>query len=850
MLASPALLPIFNALPGAYLLLSPDLLIEAVSDDYLAATLTQREHLLERYLFDAFPDNPQAPEANAMRNVRASLTQVLATGQPHEMAVQHYDVPDPAHPGQFVERHWQPLNTPVLDTQGQVIHIIHKVVNVTAQVHAATQLHESQTREQAALAEIDRERRQWQAIVNQAPVAIGFFEGSELRITAANHLLRAIWNRTQHDVVGHPLLDAVPELQGQGFAELLNRVRETQMPIAGTEVPAQLPRDGQLATTYYNFVCQPLYDNQATVIGALSVTIEVTEQVLARQRLEQQERQTSLLNEQLATANEELKATNEELLASNSALFRTQQDLSQLNEQLEARIAARTQDLTRAQAQTEWQRNRLEQLFLQAPAAICILGGPDLIYELVNPSYQQLFPGRQLLGQPIRTALPEIADNSVYQAFRSVYTTGITHEEKSLLIPFARPNDGQLENRYFNYIQQARYDEAGHIDGVLVFAFEVTTQVLAQQASEHAAQQMRLLTDALPVFIGYIDNERQYQFANQAYRSWFRKDPKSLLGRYVWEVVGQAAYQNIRGYMDQALTGEEVHFEVEMPYRPGFTKYIRTSFVPDVQAGQVVGFYTLVTDVTEEVVARQEVEALNRELATANQQLTRTNIDLDSFIYTASHDLKSPISNIEGLLVALRHELPAADSQVGDVPAILHLMQDSIARFTRTIAHLTEISRLQKEHNQPTQEVVLARVVTEVCLDLTTQIKEADATLDVQLPADVTILFSEKNLRSIVYNLLSNALKYRSSKRALQVRIAYQALEAHQVLEVQDNGLGLDLTQAGSNLFAMFKRLHSHVEGTGIGLYMVKRIIENAGGHIEVQSQLDVGSTFSVYFPR
>jgi signal transduction histidine kinase len=62
--------------------------------------------------------------------------------------------------------------------------------------------------------------------------------------------------------------------------------------------------------------------------------------------------------------------------------------------------------------------------------------------------------------------------------------------------------------------------------------------------------------------------------------------------------------------------------------------------------------------------------------------------------------------------------------------------------------------------------------------------------------------------------------------------------------------LGLDLTQAGSNLFAMFKRLHSHVEGTGIGLYMVKRIIENAGGHIEVQSQLDVGSTFSVYFPR
>ncbi|MFC7671302.1 PAS domain-containing protein [Hymenobacter humi] len=83
----------FNALPGAYLLLTPEGVIEAASDEYLAATLTTREQVVGRSLFDVFPDNPAAPEAHATRNQRASMAQVLATGQPHQMAPQHYTCP-------------------------------------------------------------------------------------------------------------------------------------------------------------------------------------------------------------------------------------------------------------------------------------------------------------------------------------------------------------------------------------------------------------------------------------------------------------------------------------------------------------------------------------------------------------------------------------------------------------------------------------------------------------------------------------------------------------------------------------------------------------------------------------
>ncbi|MBC8083314.1 MAG: sensor histidine kinase, partial [Hymenobacter sp.] len=102
--------------------------------------------------------------------------------------------------------------------------------------------------------------------------------------------------------------------------------------------------------------------------------------------------------------------------------------------------------------------------------------------------------------------------------------------------------------------------------------------------------------------------------------------------------------------------------------------------------------------------------------------------------------------------------------------------------------------------------------------------------------------------RSILYNLLSNAIKFSAPGRAPVVRLRCHGTGSTTVLEVQDNGLGLSETQQ-AQLFGMFVRLHDHVEGSGIGLYMVKRIVENAGGTITVQSQPGVGTTFSVAFP-
>ncbi len=267
------------------------------------------------------------------------------------------------------------------------------------------------------------------------------------------------------------------------------------------------------------------------------------------------------------------------------------------------------------------------------------------------------------------------------------------------------------------------------------------------------------------------------------------------------------------------------------------------------ERGAVDGALVFAYEVTDQVRARQQLAQTNEQLTAANRQLTHTNTDLDNFIYTASHDLKQPIANIEGLLIALREELALLPAQA-EIDPLLDLMQGAVERFQRTIAQLTDIAQLQAAHDdQPATEVDLAALVADVCQDLRPEFQASGAGLTVEVTDCPTLAFAEKNLRSVVYNLVSNALKYRHPDRVPQLRLRCFPAGAFAVLEVQDNGLGLDPTQQ-KKLFGLFQRLHVHVEGSGIGLYMVKKMVENAGGRIEVDSQPGIGSTFRLYFPR
>ncbi|HEX8426812.1 sensor histidine kinase [Hymenobacter sp.] len=182
------------------------------------------------------------------------------------------------------------------------------------------------------------------------------------------------------------------------------------------------------------------------------------------------------------------------------------------------------------------------------------------------------------------------------------------------------------------------------------------------------------------------------------------------------------------------------------------------------------------------------------------------------------------------------------------VPHILRLMQEAVACFQQTIGHLADISRLQQENGQAPETMSLSTVLADVQLDLALLLETTGAQVSIELTGSPMLPLSPKNLRSVVYSLLSNALKYRHPEWVPVLHVQCQPQDDTVVLAVQDSGLGLDELQQ-QRLFGLFQRLHTHVEGSGVGLYMVKKIVENAGGRVQVRSQPGVGSTFTVTPP-
>lgn len=176
------------------------------------------------------------------------------------------------------------------------------------------------------------------------------------------------------------------------------------------------------------------------------------------------------------------------------------------------------------------------------------------------------------------------------------------------------------------------------------------------------------------------------------------------------------------------------------------------------------------------------------------------------------------------------------------------MMQDAIGRFQLTIAHLTDLSRLQLAHSELAEAVSLEATIEAVCLDLASELEATEAQLTVDVNDCPSILLAPHHLRSVIYNLLSNALKYRHPDRVPEMHLHCHTQADRSVLTVRDNGLGLTEVQQ-QKIFGLFRRLHAHVEGSGVGLYMVKRIVENAGGTIAVQSTPGVGSAFIVSLP-
>ncbi|MCB2408020.1 sensor histidine kinase [Hymenobacter lucidus] len=241
--------------------------------------------------------------------------------------------------------------------------------------------------------------------------------------------------------------------------------------------------------------------------------------------------------------------------------------------------------------------------------------------------------------------------------------------------------------------------------------------------------------------------------------------------------------------------------------------------------------------------AKAEAEEQRELLTVKNAELLRINAELDNFVYTASHDLKQPVNNMVGLFEELKRTVTFHDPEA---VGMMGMFADALQQILNTIEGMTDVVQLQRQPNQaPVEAMDLLTFTKDIIRSL--QASAADFTLD--FAAASTLPLPRTSLHSILYNLLSNALKYAEPGRRHHVWVSTTHEAGGLVLTVRDNGRGIDLHRYGQEVFQLFRRFHPEVAGSGLGLYLVRRLVQQAGGQIEVDSTVGQGSTFRLYFP-
>jgi signal transduction histidine kinase len=243
---------------------------------------------------------------------------------------------------------------------------------------------------------------------------------------------------------------------------------------------------------------------------------------------------------------------------------------------------------------------------------------------------------------------------------------------------------------------------------------------------------------------------------------------------------------------------------------------------------------------------RREITLKNAQLTAANTDLARANLDLDNFVYAASHDLKQPVDNLRGLFEELRSSATFHDAEA---EVVLRLVDSSLQDLSKTIHDLSAVVQAERmTGGQPAEKVVLADLAKEVLTLLQPQVAAAQGCVRTDFAALPSLQFERSSLRTILLNLLGNALKYRHPDRPANVEVRTHYDAGQPVLEVRDNGLGIDMERHGAEMFQLFRRFHPQASsGTGVGLFLVNRLVQAQGGRIEVTSQEGEGTLFRLY---
>ncbi len=296
------------------------------------------------------------------------------------------------------------------------------------------------------------------------------------------------------------------------------------------------------------------------------------------------------------------------------------------------------------------------------------------------------------------------------------------------------------------------------------------------------------------------------------------------------------------------IAGEDMPkiFEYEGLRKDGTTSWFEARVSVIITSGEIKGTQYAVRDINDE---KQNIEKLKRSEAEKTQlldELTKKYNELMQFNYIVSHNLRAPIANIMGLSEIINYP----DNTDAERSEILENIRTVSCHMDELIKDLNTILSLNSQLNEKMGQCSLPAVIERISDTLEMQIRQSGAIITKDIPEETQHIVSIKSyIESILFNLISNAIKYKSPKRVPEIKISVRKSNNEFTILVTDNGMGIDIAKHGANLFGLFYRVDTNMEGKGLGLHMVKVQAEALGGRIDIVSELNIGSTFTITLP-
>ncbi len=253
--------------------------------------------------------------------------------------------------------------------------------------------------------------------------------------------------------------------------------------------------------------------------------------------------------------------------------------------------------------------------------------------------------------------------------------------------------------------------------------------------------------------------------------------------------------------------------------------------------------FTSAVDITNRKTGEEELLRQKSNMESMMDKLRAQNHQLDEFAHIISHNLRSPVGNIQALLSFL-----TPNSTIDDYRVIFEKLKNTSANLSETMNELMDTLRIKENVRITKSDLRFTDILDKVVQSLEGNLIQCSASVTFDFEEAPIILYPKTYLESIFQNLLSNAIKYRSPERHLEVHFSTRKVEGRIELRVRDNGLGIDMEKYGDKLFGMHKTFHEHQEARGVGLFLTKTQVETLGGEIFAESEVNVGTTFVIRF--